>query len=153
MKHITGKYLALNKTEKEFIAEWYEKLLKQVKIFPKDFLKSASATEIVLPDTRITLGPEFFGEYQIMNSRGEVILTLSSLFKAKYYIYAAISGLPVFLLPDNDKQIEETVRAYEKYFMGLVAKISMDYKGTFPTPEKAQQTAMNILQRLRLVLL
>jgi hypothetical protein len=143
----------MSKTEKEFVTEWYEKLLKTVKLFPRDFLAGDSFADITLPDTRLTLGPEFFGEQQIMNSAGEVVLTVSSMMTAKFYLYAAVAANPNVQIPKQQKFIDETIKAYEKYFMGLVKKISADYNRVFPSSDRGHQVAMDILQRLKLVLL
>jgi hypothetical protein len=143
----------MSKTEKEFITEWYEKLLKSIKFFPRDFLAGDDFEEITLPDTRLTLGPDFFGEQQIMNSKGEVVLTLSSLLTAKYYLYAAVAGNSAIPIPKAQKNIDETVRSYEKYFMELVKKISKDYNRVFPSSDRDHQVAIDILQRLKLVFL
>lgn len=143
----------MSKTEKEFVAEWYEKLLQTVKIFPKDFIAGDDNGQVTLPDTRLTLGPDFFGEQQLMNSKGEVVLTVSSMMTAKYYIYSAVAGHTTISLPKAQKNIDETVRAYEKYFMGLVKKITADYNRVFPSTDRGQQVALDILQRLKLVYL
>ena len=141
------------KTERDFITLWYGKLLKSIKMFPGDFASGFETREVILADRRITLGPEFFGTYQLVNSNGESALTADSIFEAKYYIYASISTSAPFKMPLNAADIEKVIRLYEKYFMELIGKIAKDHMIHFPSSERSQSVAVDILQRLKLVLL
>ncbi len=140
-------------TEKEFVSRWYEKLLKTIKIFPGDFIEGIETGVTVLTDKRITLGPEFFGTYQLLNSNGELVITAASLSEAKYYIYASISTSAPFQMPVKTTDTENVICLYEKYFMNLISKIAKDHSKNFPASERSQSVAIDILQRLKLVLL
>ena len=61
--------------EKEFIQSWVLKLKEEkFKSFPDDFTIDTEYETILLPEKRILIGQEFFGEYEIIDAEGKEIL-------------------------------------------------------------------------------
>ncbi len=141
----------MTQTEETFIRAQFEKYKDTVKVFPKDFMPGDDCEEVVLGDMRLRLGSEFFGVHQVLSSKGDVVIEAPSEEYAKYYIYASIPETAKFIIPKKLKEVERVVRAYEQYYVTMLSKIVTDYNKKFDTSLHAQQVAINILQRLKMV--
>lgn len=137
--------------EKEFISRWVEKLSKSaLKNYPEDFLGENKVSKLKLPGTSLTLGEELFGNIEIVDTRGNSVLMVNSMSKAKHILYGN-KNKPAFIsIPEDEKQVVETVKSYEKYLDGILKEIEADFKKNFPETKSFPNVSSEIFNLLNL---
>lgn len=133
--------------EKEFITAWVSKLSgDNFKNFPADFLTSNSVYEFELPAKSILIGNEFFGAYEIITIDGQSVLQADSYSKAKYFVYSNRNKDRKILIPNDNKELNECVTAYEEYLDEIIKRIDKSFKMEFPE-SKTEDAAINDIFR------
>jgi len=138
-------------TEKEFIAVWVKKVAESMKNFPTDFITNTPVKEVELPATRLNLGAELFGTFEIIDNKGKTFLTAHSLTEAKYYIYASRTKPARIAVPETLKSIPPVISAYENYLDGMIKSILQNYNKEFPDGKSPNEAVTQIFYQLDLV--
>ena len=128
--------------EKNFITGWVKNNGDSIRVFPQDFLGELQVSEITMPGSRLNLGSELFGSFEIIDSRGNTFLNTKSPAEAKYFIYASRSKPKSIFVPQSLDSIQTVVSSYEKYLDRLIKSIINDYNKQV-AEGKNQDTAVN----------
>ena len=138
-------------TLKEFTAGMIKTLTAGgIKIFPDDFLSSIKTTPLNLPAESLIIGNEFFGSYEVMTASGNIFCHTDTLIRAKYIVYAGRKNKDCHI-PEDEKEIEATVRNYEKYLDDIMRKISGEYKIQIPEGKETTSAVKDVFRILNLI--
>ena len=119
--------------EKEFSISWIEKISHRLlRSFPDDFINTKEVENINLPKVDLLLGAELFGNYDIVDTKGNSILIVDDYFKAKYIIYSNRLKPQSIEIPRSEQEIMNLVKAYEVHLDSLLKQIESDYNAKFP---------------------
>jgi hypothetical protein len=99
----------------------------------------------------LTKGDEFFGEFEVINSRRNVVHSTPSVYEAKYVVYASRERVAEVPVPLSNDIIIATVRAYEKHLDELMTLIAGRYSTAFPEGRNAAVTATECLRLIDVV--
>ena len=136
--------------EKEFGISWVAQNRAIIKNFPEEFLEVKDVHEIKLPEDVLVLGPEMFGEYEILDSEGNPVLKAESMIRAKYILYSNRHKPKSIKIPNNEEIIKETVKRYEKYLDELLAQIKEEFEDAFPNSKQLYDVTNYIFASLNL---
>ncbi len=137
--------------EKEFVKYWIDKLKgKELKNFPDDFIDHNLMIEIDMPGKTLVLGPELFGTYELLDAVGESLIQTESLTKAKYILYANRTRPRKIKLPADEKQLESTVKSYERHLDSIVHEMEREYKSKFPNNKHFFEISNQVFNSLNL---
>lgn len=138
-------------TSKEFIAKKIKDFRAEgLKIFPGDFLLSNDTTSLSLISNALIVGSEFFGSYEVLTAEGSLFCSTETLANAKYIVYAGKQKNKEIKIPLNEKDIETSVKEYEKYLDGLLRQIKKEYKAQFPDGKDILSVVKEIFTLLNL---
>lgn len=141
----------VNVTEKEFTAEWIEKLRAgYLKKFPDEFIGETDCQDFQLPMKNIHMGEELFGSYELIDSDGNSVLVTNSQAKAKYILYSCREKRPVIKVPSDEQELNEIVKNYEKHLDSLIRELEKQYTTTFPKQKNFFAISNNIFNSLNL---
>ena len=139
-------------TSKEFITKKIREISeKGIKKFPDDFLHPCETAEITLPTGYLSIGNEFFGSYEVLKVNGESFCHTDTLIKAKYYVYAGRMKERKIKIPVGEKDIETSVRNYEKYLDNLLKEIENDYISVNPDNKDVNSVVNEVFRLLNLI--
>lgn len=137
--------------EKDFVKKWVDKIREgQLKNFPADFIEKVPAKEVDLPGKVLVLGPELFGTYELTDSKGNPFLLTTNFNRVKYFLYANRTTPLKFLLPDDDKDITNIVKEYEKHLDAIVTMMEKDFKTLFPEAKSFLSVSNQVFSTLNL---
>ena len=137
-------------TEKDFAAQWIEKIKKELKNFPNDFLMKDNCDVLKLPGKVLFLPSPLFNSYQIIDETGETILATDDHFKAKYVMYANRTKPNEVQIPNTDLRIYEIVRDFEKHLDNFLKEMEKDFKSNFPNSKGFKRTSTQVFNSLNL---
>lgn len=134
----------------EFQNTWQLKIESEIlKSFPDDFIGEFDFELIDLPGKPLLKGSELFGNFEIIDTDGEVLLSTDNIYKIKYLLYANRNKpQKVKLVAENN--ITSAVKDYEKHLDEIVRMINEDYKKQFPSSDEAVKVSSKIFQLLNL---
>ena len=136
----------------EFQNIWQSKIEHEVlKSFPEDFINGYDFESIDLPGKPLLKGSELFGNFEIIDTDGEVLLSTDNIYKIKYILYANRNKPPKLKIPKNENELVSAVKAYEKHLDEIVRMINADFKKQFPTSDEAVKVSSKIFQFLNLL--
>lgn len=136
--------------EKEFGISWVAQNRAIIKNFPEEFLEVKDVQEIKLPEDVLVMGPEMFGEFEILDSEGNPVLKAESFTKAKYILYSNRHKPKSIKIPINEEIVKETVKRYEKYLDELLTQIKEEFEDTFPNSKQLYEVTNYIFASLNL---
>jgi len=119
-------------TEKDFENLWIEKLKGTKKLFPSHFIEIEQSKTLIINEKILTLGSEFFGSYEIIDTDGEVVATVSEYEIAKFYFYSSLSRPKDIKIPTDELLIKSSVKEYEKHLDSILREVNKDFKKSFP---------------------
>ncbi len=138
-------------TENEFIFNETARLKKEIKIFPKDFIDIRSEwNEFKVPETKLVLGEELFGKYEVVDLKGNSVLLTEDFHLAKYLIYSSHFVAGIIKIPNDGIKLLEAVKSYEKYLDNLLKEIESDIKNSLPESKHANKITNQIFNSLNL---
>ena len=138
--------------EKNFISFWIKKLsAEKISDFPQDFMTGTDFETIALPENRLLLGKEFFGEYELITTEGIEFMRVNSYEKAKYFIYSHRNKSTNLLLPNNNNSVKEMVTKYEKYLDSIMKNVDQDFKRKFPNSKNSTEIIRQLFNHLNLI--
>ena len=135
---------------KDFENNWIEKLSKEIKSFPEQFIQGIKTKRVKMPGKDLIKGSELFGTFEISDIEGNTFFQTDNLYELKYILYSNINKPPRIQVPVNKKDFEVVVKAYEKYLDELLKNIELDYKANFSTPTKLHAVINKIFSVLNL---
>ena len=138
-------------TEKEFISHHAERLNKEIRRFPEDFLGNTPCQDFPLPPKTLILGEEFFGTYEVISSDGSPFLQVEDLDKAKYIVYASRSKPDNIRIPLQKDLIKQVLDSYRNYLDSIIKKLELDFKHLFPLSKNFNHASGEIFKRLNIV--
>lgn len=138
-------------TEKEFTNEWMERLQKGLlKNFPDDFLDDPKCEERTIPGIYLVMGEELFGQYEILDSKGNSVLMAESLPEAKYIIYSNRLKPETIKIPKDENRIRDVVKSYEKHLDNIIRQMEADFKKQLPQSKNFIAVSNDIFNLLNL---
>ncbi|RMD50290.1 MAG: hypothetical protein D6830_03120 [Ignavibacteria bacterium] len=137
-------------TEKEFELYWIEKIKGERKNFPSDFINSSDCEIFDNGGNVLTIGGEFFGNYEIVDVHGKVVAQASDYNEAKYYIYSSLTKPDTIPIPRNNDAIKAAVKEYEKYLDELIHLMKKDFEKNFPESKGFMKASNYIFNSLKL---
>ena len=138
-------------TTTEFQNIWQSKIEDEVlKSFPEGFINGDDFEVIDLPGKPLLKGSELFGNFEIIDTDGDVLLSTDNIYKIKYILYANRSKPSQLKIPTNDNELVSAVKSYEKHLDEIVRMINVDFKKQFPTSDEAVKVSSKIFQLLNL---
>ena len=138
-------------TEKDFAAQYVEKIKRELKNFPDDFLGKDDCEELLLPGKLLFLPSPLFNCYQIIDEAGETIYSTDDQYRAKYVIYANRTKPVRLRMPKTDLRVYEIVRDYERYLDALLKEIETEFKKNFPNSKGFRRISAQIFNSLNLI--
>lgn len=137
--------------EKEFAKNWIKELdgglLKQ---FPSDFILDTETETIEMPKIRLLLGPELFGNFEIVDFNGNLFLNASTIEKAKFILYSNRTKPNSVNIPVDEEEIKNLVRLYEQHLDNILRGLEKEFKNTFPDSKNFFETSNLIFVSLNL---
>ncbi len=137
-------------TEKEFAQIWIEKIKKELKNFPGDFISGIECEVIPLPEKLLFMPPPFFNTYQITDESGETYFSTDDHFKAKYILYGNRGKPGELKIPVRDLHIYEAVRDYEKHLDSFLKEMEKEFKHDFPASKGFKRISIQVFNSLNL---
>lgn len=135
---------------KDFENIWIEKLEKEIKSFPEDFIQNIKTKKIEMPEKDLIKGSELFGSYEISDIEGNTFFQTNNSYELKYILYANKNKPISIKIPTNENDIETVVKFHEKYLDDLLKDIELDYKKYFGNPTKLHLAINKIFSILNL---
>jgi hypothetical protein len=138
-------------TEKDFVANWIDKIRVELKKFPNDFIKNEECVVLQVPQKLFIFPPPLFNTYQIIDEGGETIYSTDDQYKAKYIIYANRSRPAEIKIPAKDLRIYEIVRDYEKHLDSFLKEMENDFKKLWPASKGFHRISLQVFNSLDLL--
>ncbi len=141
----------MTETEKLFAKRWITELAGGVlKSFPADFISGTETTRLELPQKQLLLGPELFGNFEIIDIEGNLFLNSETIEKAKFILYANRTKLAAVNIPVNNDDIKNSVRQYEIHLDNLLRGLEKEYKSEFQSSKNFHEVSNYIFISLNL---
>lgn len=135
---------------------------KEFRLFPDNFLTTAdheqeqhliypdktwnTITEfIAIPQKALIIGDEFFGNYDILEPEGEMVLRTDSFVKAKYICYASRFRVSSLLIPISEEYLFKIVAAYENYYDKLLKELFKSIFQVIKNDNKTNEIVKDVL--------
>lgn len=135
----------------EFQNIWLKKIETEIlKSFPEDFIEGFDFEIIDLPGKPLLKGTELFGNFEIIDTDGDVLLSTDNVYKIKYLLYANRNIPANTKIPTDDKDLSVAVKSFEKHLDEIVKMVNEDFKKHFPNTEGLTSVTSKIFQILNL---
>lgn len=139
-------------SEKEFIQNCITELKhSSLKTFPDDFLTVETCSEFMIPPENLQVSKGFFDQFEVVSSKGEVVLQTPDLFFAKFLVYSSRNRGEKINLPDNPSERAQLVIQYEKHLDELIAYLTENHKTHFTREKNKNEIVTKIFGHLNLV--
>lgn len=138
-------------TTREFEKAWVIRIEKELlKKFPDEFIGLSDTTTQEMPKKILTVGSEFFGNYEIVDSDGAVHFKTDNYHKVKYLLYSNRTKPAAILIPNSEQKIKSAVREYERLLDSILHEIERDYRRVFPNEKNFPRVSNRIFSSLNL---
>lgn len=121
--------------EKDFISKWIEKIESNFQKFPNDYINEIEVDDFVFPEKSVTLGSELFGQYEIVDLDGNLVLQTDDYNFIKYILYSNRLKPASIPKPKNAKEIARIVKEYEVQLDSIVKEIKNELSKLLPTSD------------------
>lgn len=85
-----------------------------------------------MPNTGLIIGSEFFGNYEIVDSKGNIHFNVDNYYKAKYILYSNRLKPEKVMQPLDDEKLVSAVKEYERLLDSILKQMERDFKQIFP---------------------
>jgi len=119
--------------EKDFINKWIEKIESSFQIFPNDYVTNIEIENYEMPGKPIALGSELFGQFEIVDLEGNLVLQTDDYNFIKYVLYANRLKPEAIPKPTIDSEISRIVKEYETQLDSIVKEIKNELTKLLPT--------------------
>lgn len=138
-------------TQKEFEKKWIGLIENEfLKKFPDEFIELSETESIELPETGLIIGSEFFGSYEIVDSKGNVHFNVDNYYKAKYILYANRLKPENVLQPNDEEKLISAVKEYERLLDSILKQMGRDFKQSFPESQHFVSVSNHVFNALNL---
>lgn len=135
----------------EFQKIWLKKIESEIlKSFPEDFIEGFDFEIIDLPGKPLLKGTELFGNFEILDTDGDVLLSTDNVYKIKYLLYANRNTPSNTKIPTDDKDLSAAVKSFEKHLDEIVKMVNEDFNKHFSNTEGLTSVTSKIFQILNL---
>ncbi len=121
--------------EKSFIAKWIEKIESSLPKFPDDLISELKTENYKMPGKPISLGSELFGQHEVVDLDGNLILQTDDYNFIKYLLYANRFKPTSILKPSEDIEVAHVVKEYETQLDSMVKEIKSELAKLLPTSD------------------
>jgi len=121
--------------EKDFINKWIEKIESSFQIFPNDYVTTIEIENYEMPGKPIALGSELFGQFEIVDLEGNLVLQTDDYNFIKYVLYANRLKPEAIPKPTIDSEISRIVKEYETQLDSIVKEIKNELAKLLPTSD------------------
>ena len=119
--------------EKDFINKWIKKIESSFQIFPNDYVTNIEIENYEMPGKPISLGSELFGQFEIVDLEGNLVLQTDDYNFIKYVLYANRLKPEAIPKPTIDSEISRIVKEYETQLDSIVKEIKNELTKLLPT--------------------
>lgn len=138
-------------TQKEFEKKWIGLIENEfLKKFPDEFIGLSETETITLPNTGLIIGSEFFGNYEIVDAKGNVHFNVDNYYKAKYILYSNRLKPEKVLQPLDEERLMSSVKEYERLLDSILKQMERDFKQTFPESHHFTNVSNHVFNALNL---
>ncbi len=121
--------------EKDFINKWIEKIETTLQKFPDDYVNNIETENHKMPGKPITLGSELFGQFEIVDLDGNLVLQTGNYSLIKYILYANRLKPSSIVRPIDENIIAQVVKEYEAQLDSIVKEIKTEISKLLPTSD------------------
>ena len=137
------------------LSEFEDSLIKKISSeylqpFPDHFIEGRVSVILELPQKPLMKGSELFGNYEIIDIDGNIVLTTDNLDKVKYILYSNRNFPTSVKIPKEDNELKLNVKEYERHLDEVIKMVQEDFIKHFADPSKFTSTINKIFQRLKL---
>ena len=100
-------------TEIKFITKWTDKAKSSIQKFPHDFVNNTKTEKHEMPGTPIALGSELFGQFEIVDLKGNLVVQTDDYNFIKYVLYSNRLKPDWIPKPIDEDEIKRAVKEYE----------------------------------------
>lgn len=122
----------MTETEKAFAKKWIKELSGGLlKNFPSDFISGVETETILLPQKQLLLGPELFGNYEIIDIDNNLFIHAETYEKAKYILYSNRTKPASISIPKQEQDIKTSVRNFEAHLDNILRGLEKEFTNEF----------------------
>ena len=138
-------------TQKEFEKKWISLIEHELlKKFPDEFIGLSETESVVMPKISLVFGSEFFGNYELVDSKGNVHFNLDSYYKAKFILYSNRLKPESILQPLKEEKLISAVKEYERLLDSILKRMERDFKQEFPDSHNFPTVSNHVFNTLNL---
>ena len=138
-------------TQKDFEKKWINSIENDfLKKFPDEFIGLAETESVSMPCTGLIIGSEFFGNYEIVDSKGNVHFNVDNYYKAKYILYSNRHKPESILQPLDEEKLVSAVKEYERLLDTILKQMERDFKTEFPDSQHFISVSNHVFNALNL---
>ena len=142
----------MTEPEKAFAKIWIKELSDGLlKNFPSDFISGVETETIPLPQKQLLLGPELFGNYEIIDTDNNLFVNVENYTKAKYILYSNRTKPASIYIPIQENDIEITVRNFEAHLDNILRGLEKEFAKEFSGSKNFHEVSNLIFISLNLV--
>ena len=137
--------------EADFIFSKSKELsLSGIKNFPIDFINTKKMSEVDVPDKMLVLGKECWVSCEVSSPTGDLIMTVTNEYEAKYIVYASQNRKSKIKIPADLTSTKKCVEDYENYLDQLLREIENDYQKKINYGKNYTSVSSQIFKKLNL---
>jgi hypothetical protein len=138
-------------TQKEFEKKWISLIEHEfLKKFPDEFIGLSETESVDLPNITLMFGSEFFGNYELVDSNGNVHFNVDNYYKAKFILYANRLKPGTILMPLKQDKLISAVKEYERLLDSILKRMERDFKQDFPVSHNFPSVSNHVFNTLNL---
>ncbi len=121
--------------EKDFISKWLTKIETSLPNFPDDYVNNIETENYKMPGKPITLGSELFGQFEIVDLDGNLVIQTDNYSLIKYVLYANRLKPSSIVRPLDENIIVQVVKEYEAQLDSIVKEIKTEISKLLPASD------------------
>ena len=121
--------------EKDFVNKWIMEIGTSLKNFPEDLVQNIETESHKMPGKPISLGSELFGQFEVVDLDGNLVLQTDDYNFIKYILYANRFKPTEILKPKDKTDITRVVKEYEAQLDSIVKEIKNELVKLLPTSD------------------
>ena len=121
--------------ERDFISKWIEKIEGSLQKFPNEFVDNIQTENYDMPGKPISLGSELFGQFEVVDLDGNLVLQTDNYSLIKYLLYANRFKPTSIKKPIDEADIVRIVKEYEAQLDLIVKEIKTEITKLLPTSD------------------
>lgn len=122
-------------TEIKFITKWTDKAKSSIQKFPHEFVNNTKTEKYEMPGTPISLGSELFGQFEIVDLKGNLVVQTDNYNFIKYVLYSNRLKPDWIPKPIDEDEIKRAVKEYEAQLDTVMKEMKRDLIKIIPTSD------------------